>query len=44
MDYKPIPVVDDNGDIEHWEIYQGKKFIASCNDNELNVTLASLDD
>ncbi len=26
----------------HWEIYEGKKLVASCDDNELNETLREL--
>lgn len=42
MEYKIIPVVDEYNVVEHWEIYKGKEFIISCDDNELNETLANL--
>lgn len=42
MEYKLIPVVDEYDVVEHWEIYKGKEFIISCDDNELESTLANL--
>lgn len=41
MGYEPKWVGGHNG---HWEIYKGKEFIISCDDNELSETLAELYD
>lgn len=42
MDYEKVWI--GRPDAGHWEFYNGKKFVSSCDENELNETLAELDE